>query len=253
MEKSLYPKTFLHFTSKINSLEKILTDGFFKPSYAREHIYGKDEVIRYFGIPMVSFCNIRLSLLSAHTKKYGHYGIGLTSEWANKNNLNPVLYMNRHADTFELLDSQLRKIFKGIDKESCNSETLNQMKDYLSLVNILRYIKNHTGPLIRKEREREKYCFADEMEWRFVPPISDSSIKPIVLLKNISDAMSKQEHNDRISHIHLDFDINDISYIILKNESQLPRFIGRLRKNGCIVNDSLISKIFYSTQINNDL
>ncbi|MBJ9819216.1 hypothetical protein I5679_20240 [Citrobacter koseri] len=253
MGKSLYPKTFLHFTKRIHALESILIDGFFKPSYARERIYGRKGLIRYFGIPMVSFCNIRLSLLSEHTKKYGCYGIGLTQEWAAKNNLNPVLYMSKNSDTFELLDEQLRIIIKGIDKNEQTVETFTKMKNYISLVNILRYMKNHTGPLRRNNKKTVEYCFSDEMEWRYVPSINEKGIIPIALLKNIRDSISKQEYNDKVEHIHLEFGIDDIRYIILKDKNQLNPFIKRLRKREYLINDEFVSKIFFSNHISEDL
>ncbi|EJX3082851.1 hypothetical protein OD218_000545 [Salmonella enterica] len=248
LTKSLYPKTFLHFTDKKSKLESILTNGYFRPSYARETIYNKDGIARRFGIPMVSFCNIRLSLLSEHTKKYGHYGIGLNDDWASKNNLNPVLYMSRYSDVFTLLDQQIRK-FKN-DKDIANEYSKNN--DYQSLINILRYMKNHTGPLTREGKKEIDYCFADEMEWRFVPTHQEGII-PIALLSKINSTEEKNKYNDKIRNIHLDFGINDIKYIILKDKSQLSSFIKNLDKNGLKVNNELISKIFYSSQINDDL
>lgn len=244
MSKSLYPKTFFHFTNDIKILESIITCKYFRPSYARETIYGKNQQkIRYFGIPMVSFCNIRLSLLSEHTQKYGSYGIGLTYEWITRNNLNPVFYVSRDSNVFLQLDEQIRNIKEdlAITKESYNS-----------LSNILRYIKNHTGPLIRDNKKRNNYCFADEMEWRFVPEINNN-ISPIVLQKNIDTKEKKEKLNDKIKHIHLKFTIDDIKYIMLKNEKDLIPFLENLRSQGCDVNAKLISKIFYTSQIEDDL
>lgn len=244
MSKSLYPKTFFHFTNDIEKLESIITCGFFRPSYARETIYGKNQQrIRYFGIPMVSFCNIRLSLLSEHTQKYGSYGIGLTYDWITRNNLNPVFYVSRNSNVFPQLDEQIRNIKEdsAITKESYN---------YLS--NILRYVKNHTGPLIRDNKKRKNYCFADEMEWRFVPDIS-TNIIPIVLQKNINTKEKKEKLNDKIKYIHLKFTVDDIKYIMLKNEKDLMPFLEKLRSQECDVNDKLISKIFYTSQIEDDL
>ncbi|EAO1152337.1 hypothetical protein EX001_23790, partial [Salmonella enterica] len=224
MSKSLYPKTFFHFTNDIGKLESIITCGFFRPSYARETIYGKNQQrIRYFGIPMVSFCNIRLSLLSEHTQKYGSYGIGLTYDWITRNNLNPVFYVSRNSNVFPQLDEQIRNIKEdsAITKESYN---------YLS--NILRYVKNHTGPLIRDNKKRKNYCFADEMEWRFVPDIS-TNIIPIVLQKNINTKEKKEKLNDKIKYIHLKFTVDDIKYIMLKNEKDLMPFLEKLRSQEC--------------------
>ncbi|EEE4240174.1 hypothetical protein C6685_24040, partial [Salmonella enterica subsp. enterica serovar Derby] len=207
MSKSLYPKTFFHFTNDIEKLESIITCKFFRPSYARETIYGKNQQkIRYFGIPMVSFCNIRLSLLSEHTQKYGSYGIGLTYDWITRNNLNPVFYVSEHSNVFPQLDEQIRNI---------KDDSVITKESYNSLSNILRYIKNHTGPLIRDEQQDNNYCFADEMEWRYVPK-SSTNIIPIVLQKNIDTKKKKEKLNDKIKHIHLKFTIDDIKYIMLE-------------------------------------
>ena len=84
----LYPEILFHFTTK-ESLYEILNSTF-KVSYAREKIIGP-KLKREFGVPMVSFCDLRLSELKAHINKYGNYGIGLTKEWANRNGLNPVM------------------------------------------------------------------------------------------------------------------------------------------------------------------
>ncbi|EFL5930282.1 hypothetical protein AAG67_004917, partial [Escherichia coli] len=96
------------------------------------------------------------------------------------------------------------------------------------------------------------YCFADEMEWRFVPTHQEGII-PIALLSKIKSTEKKNEYNDKINSIHLDFGINDINYIILKNKSQLSSFIKNLDKKGLEVSNELISKIFYSSQNNDDL
>ncbi|MCG6211981.1 abortive infection system antitoxin AbiGi family protein, partial [Vibrio furnissii] len=92
---SLYPDILFHFTREKESLFNILNSTF-RVSYAREKIEGVDTV-REFAVPMVSFCDLKLPELKVHMGKYGKYGIGLTKEWANRNGLNSVMYINKHC------------------------------------------------------------------------------------------------------------------------------------------------------------
>ena len=43
---------------------------------------------------MVCFCDIPLSRTEEHVKFYGEYGIGLAKEWAERNNVTPILYVS---------------------------------------------------------------------------------------------------------------------------------------------------------------
>ena len=85
--ESLYPDILFHFTNKEGLFG--LLESTFKVSYAREKIIGKNST-REIGVPMVSFCDLKLSELKSHMNDYGVYGIGLTKEWALKNSLNPM-------------------------------------------------------------------------------------------------------------------------------------------------------------------
>lgn len=100
---SLYPDILFHFTKKEN-LFKILESAF-NVSYAREIIIGKSSE-REFAIPMVSFCDLRLTELKSHMIKYGSYGIGLTKQWANANGLNPVMYIINSGHVDPLIPEQ---------------------------------------------------------------------------------------------------------------------------------------------------
>jgi hypothetical protein len=86
----LYPSIIFHFTSK-EGLYGFLEENF-KLSYARECVEGPSEENTVFGVPMVSFCDLRLSELRQHMAQYNQYGIGLTKEWAYRQGLNPVYF-----------------------------------------------------------------------------------------------------------------------------------------------------------------
>lgn len=68
-------------------MKKILM-GSFSISYCKETFVLDNARPYILGIPMVSFCDIPLSQILDHVKKYGNYGIGLSKEWAKSKGLN---------------------------------------------------------------------------------------------------------------------------------------------------------------------
>ncbi|MED8860686.1 abortive infection system antitoxin AbiGi family protein, partial [Escherichia marmotae] len=116
---SLHPKILFHFTDKDGLLN--ILEHTFKISYARERIQGKNE-IREFGIPMVSFCDIKLSDLKDHIDKYGDYGIGLNKAWANSKGLNPVWYVSKNSEFPDAFTSALNSLYRKMDSILDNKE-----------------------------------------------------------------------------------------------------------------------------------
>ncbi|RKR65134.1 abortive phage resistance protein AbiGi (putative antitoxin) [Yokenella regensburgei] len=256
IEKSLYPSTILHFTKEIESLKSILSSGYFRASYAKESIIGPDSK-REFGIPMVSFCDIRLSHLYEHIKKYGRFGVGLKKEWAIKHGLNPVSYLNKNCSMFTAFNERLREMNRELRSLKAYEEVYSLEKaKYRDLINILRYMKNYEGPLVRKgELVNENYRFANENEWRYVPDIQ-ADIVPIKIARD-SDPEWKTKANQRMwksDSSRLKFEISDIKYILVPNEnyaSQLIEYFGDVASGDDYTH--LISKLFISRQIFNDL
>lgn len=255
-EKSLYPSTIFHFTKKMDSLQKILSLGYFRASYAKETIVGPDAK-REFGIPMVSFCDIRLSHLYEHITKYGRFGIGLKKDWAIINGLNPVSYLNKNCSMFTAFDVRLREMSRELRNMKGDRERymLNKEK-YRDLINVMRYMKNYEGELFRKGKiENDNYRYANENEWRYVPDIR-SKIIPIKIV-GIDDLNWKDEPNERMwkhEESMLQFDIKDIKYILVPNEryaSDMIEYFGTLASGSDYTH--LISKLFISRQIFNDL
>jgi hypothetical protein len=252
---SLYPDILFHFSDK-NGLYGVLASTF-KVSYAREKIIGSNSK-REIGVPMVSFCDLRLSEIKSHMTKYGHYGIGLTKEWANKNGLNPVLYISRYSPFTEGLLSGLDSIHahkRKIEKSGATSE-LN--KDYANIYNTYRFIKNYEAPLKRKgEPTIENYRFADEREWRYVPPLSTPDLTPFVPMSSIRTASQKNELNKRIEHIRLEFQPEDIRYLIVEKEEEITGLITHLRSvKGRFDSETLnrlTSRILTANQIERDI
>jgi hypothetical protein len=112
-KSSLYPDILFHFTKEQINLFDIL-DSNFKVSYAREKVEGL-ETKREFAVPMVSFCDLKLSELKVHMGNYGNFGIGLTKEWANRNGLNPVMYINKYCPFTDNFNNSLNSVFKKLE------------------------------------------------------------------------------------------------------------------------------------------
>lgn len=224
--KSLYPEILFHF-GKREALWSILQSTF-RVSYAREKFIGEKKS-REIGVPMVSFCDLRLSEISTHMCKYGNYGIGLTKEWANKNGLNPVLYISKHSPFTDGLISGLDKVHNHIRNNSMHGVPASINTDYLNIYNVYRYVKNYEAPLHKKGYKKiEKYRYADEREWRYVPALDNASLPPFVPVNRIKTTKQKRELNESISHVTLSFEPEDIRYLIVERDNEISDLIHHL-------------------------
>lgn len=223
---SLHPEILFHFTN-MEGLFSIL-EHTFTISYAREKIVGKG-VTREFGIPMVSFCDIKLSDLKDHIDKYGNYGIGLNKSWANSQGLNPVWYVNKDSDFPDRFNSALNSLYKHLNSITDPSKHKNFNDNYMNFFEIYRYIKNYEGELKTAKLNLDNYRFADEKEWRYVPDIKTTNVLPFVPISRIRTKSDKARYNNSISHLRLDFKPNDIKYIITKDDSEILTIVNHLK------------------------
>ena len=83
--------SLFRFSKDFESLQKVLKNGIF-PNYCEEDLSFDDEEF-IIGIPMISFCDIPITLLDEHTNRYGSYGIGLSKDWGIKNGVTPIMYI----------------------------------------------------------------------------------------------------------------------------------------------------------------
>lgn len=224
---SLHPEILFHFTDK-NGLLNIL-EHTFKISYAREKIQGKNE-IREFGVPMVSFCDIKLSDLKDHIDKYGDYGIGLNKTWANSKGLNPVWYVSKNSDFPDGFTSALNFLYRQMDSILDYRKHKEFNETYMKFMDVYRYLKNYEGELKSSKLDIENYRFADEKEWRYVPSISEVEILPLVPITKIRTKQQKLEYNKKISHHRLSFEPKDIKYIIVKDDHEIIDIVNHLKR-----------------------
>lgn len=248
---ALSPQSLFHFTKNKRDLFGILENGF-KLSYAREEILTENENISV-RIPMVSFCDLKLSEIKDHIKSYGNYGIGLKKEWARKQGLNPVWYLSMESPQCKTVLSLLKKIENKYENNKIDMIPEGISSSSYSLLN---YIKNYEGPLKRENKEIKKtYRFADEREWRYCLPANYSNPNfKINKFGGIERATEdKMVLNKRIESLRLDFNPDDISYIIVKNNNDVTSLYQHMEKNSSFIDPKFLqSRILTSDQIKND-
>lgn len=250
-----YPNTVFHFTDK-KGLLGILKNNF-RISYAREKIVGS-TLKREFGAPMVSFCDLRLSEVSDHMKAYGKYGIGMSKVWANANGLNPVCYLNTPCRLNDNIIGAFEEFFNHVTQIQNLQQAQSMSAAYMNMMDLNRYIKNYEGELWRKGKLIDpKFRFADEREWRYVPPL-DGDVYPFVPLSEIDTSAKKTTANKRYASMPLYFSPNDIRYIIVRKDSERDEIIKKILlaqtdKDGKDQAQRLASRILTAEQINDDI
>ena len=245
---ALSSNTLIHFTNCKEALKGILENNF-KLKYCRETIY-LNELTETLHIPMVSFCDIPLSQIKNHIASYGHYGIGLSREWAIRNKLNPVLYIQAKSNLSKSYEELIRHLHSIKTKNPGDSDAHTMASD------IVRYIKNYEAPLNRKDSITEKYRFSDEREWRYVPDRDEDC--EMLYTSDQFNKIGAREANIGLTEIRLEFDPDDIKYIIIKSDAEIKEFIEHLRsskgeKYSYRQIEKLTTRLLTSEQIHSDI
>ena len=168
--------SLFHFTRELNFLKDLISNGF-RYSYSYEKYpqsiirnntsdignksfyYSNPKQADAVAIPMICFCDIRLSQTSNHCKNYGSYAIGINKEMARTiygNTINPIHYLSSSSVTIALSDIS---VIKDQNKSGCNN-----LKE--SINTILALSKPYEGTVL----DDGSRCFYDEKEWRIFLP-----------------------------------------------------------------------------------
>jgi hypothetical protein len=199
---------------------------------------------------MVSFCDIPLSQIKEHIKTYGSYGIGMSKDWGKRKGLNPVLYLAESAVFSRNVENVLKVV---LDRNSGLSQNL-----LASFIDIVRYIKPYSGSFCRNGKLRRNVRFYDEREWRYVPAIGSPIDKLFLTKDEFDDEKSRAQYNEKLEKAILSFEPDDIRYVIVEKEEQIPPMIKKLKEIKAPKYDKqtieiLMSRIIASQQILSDL
>lgn len=221
---NLSSSCLFHLTN-LDNLYSILDIGFTPYPHKEAHPLFRGKT---FSIPMVCFCDIPLSLISNHAEAYGKYGIGLTKDWGISQGINPVHYYTEKSSHMDHTFGLLLEISDLIITGKIDHATAERYRRYINY--ILSYFKTYKG----KNKKGNDVTLYDEKEWRFVYPDSQAEVN------------------------NLEFNINDIKYIILNQEEEIPIFIDKISNNhynrlpNDIDREILKSKIITIEHINSD-
>lgn len=245
--QNISSNSLFHFVKNIEYLIDILENGF-KPFYKDEHLPNIDEILL---ISMKCFCDIPLGLISNHIQNYGNYGIGISKTFAIENGITPVIYTHNKSTLYKNYLEYYSQ-HKFISK--------NGKYEYLAeLKPILPYFK-----LYEEMTENGLNKYYNEREWRYIPNNSECYIAYWIGDKEKNDDMEKLMKEEKskfnksdFSETKLNFNVDDVEYLILKENKEISLFISKIRymkkdifKENEI--DLLISKIITTEQIEND-
>lgn len=234
--------SLFHFTHSLETLEKILETGLW-PRYCVEHDWGDKDLV----IPMICTCDIPLSDIKFHQKKYGNYGIGLKKSWAKKQGFTPVLYVSDKSDIYNRLKFYAEN--KLVQPIVYNRDRLDE--EYL-----LYYVKRTVGTDADREhlRLQKKPKFSNEKEWRYVPLKVNAPL--FFTCKGKGQDMNCEKLSKITEKYKIQLKPQNIAYIFINEESERQKMIGIIERaySSCSKEEIVLlnSKIISKEQISND-
>ena len=210
--------TLFHFTSRYDTLIKILQSRFFPRLCLERGLWYPGN--RKWAIPMVCFCDIPLSNIAEHTKKYGNYAIGIKKTWAIEQGVTPILYVH---DKSSFIGHGLDALIWSLELSKKDSEHLSER--LTRVMSMFFMMKPYEGYQVR-DGERKKIRFYDEREWRFIPPIiGDQNILTEEQFHNITE---REKLNSFYEQYGVNFNPDAINYIIVEKEEEIVPLIHEL-------------------------
>jgi hypothetical protein len=171
------------------------------------------------GIPMVCFCDMPLSQAARHKEAYGRYALGLTKAWGMAAGVAPVLYTYPSAattDAFVKLHLEIEELRGTADDGAPFSYETERF---------LCFVKPYEGVRRREGRDPEQFRFYDEREWRYDPRGPWRALTRA----EYGDPQAKNAANSAIAD-RLSFTPNDIRYIIVETDGEIPSMIDEVRR-----------------------
>lgn len=237
VSQNLSSDSLFHFIRRREWLLEILQRKAFQARFVYEDLPALRQKL---GIPMKCFSDIPLGVIKKHMSVYGSYGIGVTKDFAKKNNLSPIIYIHGRSDTLNRYLSNI-KSFKTLNKQN----------------SLVPYFKMDEGLVMNKKGKMVKSRFYDEREWRYVPANAELIDFDGFDEDEIRNGKLEYENNQLINNTGkylLPFDYGDITYLFVESEDDVYPLVKSIKslsiKEESV--DMLIAKIITAKQIERD-
>ena len=267
------------FTKDFDLLTKIINNGII-PNYCEEDLsFGSQSFC--VGVPISSFCDIPITLLDEHTRRYGNYGLALSKKWAIQKGITPIMYIandivlqsvhyyhKRNQDVLNLLNREdikkdlvLKTALGGFPLGSY-AKLLSAQTEHAINTHIIGYLKKYEG--VYRNSPINNY---EENEWRFLVPDEEGTKwfwskddYQKWRFPNGTQNADKPSPSEALKKYTLEFGSEDVSYLLVKNtefKSRLIAYIKELKTIGGKAAtqdniDDLISKIITLEQVKKD-
>lgn len=203
-------------------------------SYCLERIIPEFK-LKPIAFPMISVSDYPFSEIGNSKWAYGNYCIGFKQAWGVKAGFSPVTYCSYGSRGLQMLNLLLRDAAK------------NDIKSRFGVVMYLfAQMKFVQAPLVTKHKKFKNYRFYDEREWRVVPYITETEnaeLWPFYDEEGYKE-FKKNNNDSSLLDIGVDFQYDDIHYIIVDKEDDI-------QKTKEIVGDRI--HIFTKTEIMEDV
>ena len=199
-----------HQTNK-KGFYDILKSKKLRYSYCQERIIPEFR-FKPIAFPMISVSDYPLSEIGNNKWAYGNYCIGFKQSWGIKEGFSPITYCSLGSRGLLQLNLLLDDAIK------------NDIRSRFGVVMYLfAYMKFVQAPLVTKHKRFKNYRFYDEREWRVVPYITETDNAEIWPFFNEEDYKQyKKEHDgSSLLEIGIDFECEDINYIIVGEEGDI--------------------------------
>ena len=242
----IHANSLFNFMTKLDFLINIVKTKRISARYCEEDLeYLKIPNLRKIALPMKCFCDINMHKLEYHLEWYGYYGLAFSKEWGIQQGVQPVQYINQYSnlilDFVEAFKSAL--IIKPADENSSQTK----MKSFLLLE--LMYYKPHDGLMEnRNTRKKERKCFTDECEWRYIPNVIKAGFHQVLRDEAIINAGVLERINNGLEKaidVALQFKYEDLKYIIIKDNEDYTILLKEINNFNISYDEKcyLISKI----------
>lgn len=192
---------------------EILKSKKLRYSYCLERIIPEFK-FKPIAFPMISVSDYPLSEIGNNQWAYGNNCIGFKQIWGVKAGFSPVTYCSLGSRSLQVLNILL--------DDSMKNDIQSRFGAVMYLFAHMKFVQ---APLVTKHKKFKNYRFYDEREWRVVPYITEtenSELWPFYDEESYKE-FKKDNNGTSLLDIGVDFQYDDIHYIIVEKEEDIHR------------------------------